>query len=67
MKKFKQEYKTAVEMYEQYKTDVVKVGIGLNINQIRILLLLENNIRELLPIKLKWYHKLIGAFNNRKN
>jgi len=60
------DYQIAVEMYKQYKNDVAKVGVGLNLYQLKTLQLLENNFRNSQPIKLKWYQKLIGAFKGRR-
>ena len=59
-------YRESVEIYRQYQKDVVKVGVGLNLIQVKTLLLLESNIRDNTP-KLKWYQKLIGSFKNRKS
>ena len=61
-----EDYKLAVEMYKQYQNDVVKVGVSLNIFQLKTLQLLENNFRNLEPKKLTFFQKLIGAFKNRK-
>jgi len=61
-----EDYKLAVEMYKQYQNDVVKVGVSLNIFQLKTLQLLENNFRNLEPKKLTLFQKLIGAFKNRK-
>lgn len=61
-----EEYKIAVEMYKQYQNDVAKVGVGLNIYQMKTLQLLENNFRNKQSLKLKWYQKLIGAFKGRR-
>jgi len=60
-----EDYKIAVEMYKQYQTDVIKVGVDLNFYQLKTLQLLENNIFSK-PVKLNWYTKLIGAFKNRR-
>ena len=60
------DYQIAVEMYKQYQNDVAKVGVSLNIYQIKTLQLLEENFRIKQPIKLKWYQKLIGAFKGRR-
>jgi len=62
----KMSYRESVEIYRQYQKDVVKVGVGLNLIQVKTLLLLESNIRDNTP-KLKWYQKLIGSFKNRKS
>lgn len=62
----KNDYQIAVGMYKQYQNDVAKIGVGLNIYQLKILQLLENNFRSKQPIKLKWYHKLIGAFKGKR-
>lgn len=60
------DYKIAVEMYKQYQKDVSKVGMSLNIYQLKTLQLLENNFRSEQPINLKWWQKLIGAFKGRR-
>jgi len=62
----KEKYELAVGMYQQYQKDVVKVGVPINIYQIKTLQLLEKNFRDYQTIKPKWYQKLIGAFKNRK-
>lgn len=61
------EYQFAVKMYKQYQEDVAKVGEPMNIYQIKTLQLLEENFRQIQPIKLSWVQKLIGAFKNRKS
>ena len=61
------EYQFAVKMYKQYQEDVAKVGEPMNIYQIKTLQLLEKNFRQIQPIKLSWFQKLIGAFKNRKS
>lgn len=66
LKYMEKDYQIAVEMYKQYQNDVAKVGVGLNIHQIKTLQLLEENFRIKQPIKLKWHQKLIGAFKNRR-
>lgn len=60
------EYQFAVKMYKQYQQDVVKIGSPMNIYQIKTLQLLDENFRQYIPVKLKWYQKLIGSFKNRR-
>jgi beta-glucosidase/6-phospho-beta-glucosidase/beta-galactosidase len=61
-----EDYKIAVGMYQQYKNDVAKVGVGLNIFQIKTLQLLEENFRKAQPKKISFFQKLLNAFKNRK-
>jgi hypothetical protein len=60
------DYEIAIKMYKQYQEDVTKVGVGLNIYQLKTLQLLDENIRNKQPLNLTWWQKLIGAFKGRR-
>ena len=61
------QYQIAVDMFKQYQKDVVKVGVNLNLYQLKTYQLLEQNIKDNQPKPpLKWYQKMIGAFSNRR-